>query len=65
MQQRVGLATVPAATGGGTSECLLSVIGVMSCQGLPNLTSNPDIALPELAAVADSDGPTARARAEG
>ena len=65
MEQRVYLATAPAAVGGGTSECLLSVIDAMSCQGLPDLTSNPDIALPELSAIAVSDGPTARARVEG
>jgi hypothetical protein len=55
---------VPATVDGKVR--LLPVVDVMSRQGLPiPAIKKSAIALPELAEQSDSDGPTARTRAEG
>jgi hypothetical protein len=68
MQQRVGLATVPAAARDDDwpqGRYILFVPGAMSRQGLPDPNNKSGDAPPALTARAGSDGPTARARAEG
>ena len=58
MLQWVGLTTVPAAVRDGSVD-LPSVVGVMSCQGLPNPNTKSETHRRHLPHTEGSDGPTA------